>query len=132
MNAMTTLTRRQFARLLTAAAAVPMMGIAGGWAAPAPSGPAEELTALFVHRPSARAVGRAYLRTAPQEADAGTLLHRLRAEAPDLFAAERRHLRQAAAERLRRDFAEGRTVTVRGWLLSRTEARLCALCALTG
>ena len=31
---------------------------------------------------------------------------------------------------VRRDFAEGRTLEVSGWLLSRTEASLCALVAL--
>ena len=34
------------------------------------------------------------------------------------------------AEQVRRDFAEGRTVEVQGWVLSVTEARQCALYSL--
>ncbi len=34
-------------------------------------------------------------------------------------------------ERIRRDFAESRVVTPAGWVLSRTEARQCALYSLT-
>lgn len=33
--------------------------------------------------------------------------------------------------RIREDFANGRTLLVQGWCLSRTEARVCALAALT-
>jgi hypothetical protein len=39
-------------------------------------------------------------------------------------------LRSAIATRLRRDFEERDTVRLHGWVLGRTEARLCALCAL--
>jgi hypothetical protein len=39
-------------------------------------------------------------------------------------------LRRALALRTRRDFAEGRTVRVEGWILSRTEARLYAIASL--
>ncbi len=33
--------------------------------------------------------------------------------------------------RIRQDFASGRVLLVQGWCLSRTEARVCALAALT-
>lgn len=33
---------------------------------------------------------------------------------------------------IRRDFAAARTVTVSGWILSETEARICAVMALEG
>jgi hypothetical protein len=51
---------------------------------------------------------------------------------------ERDELRRAPSSALRgiiqvgtvRDFSDGRTVKVRGWLLSETEARLCAMAAI--
>lgn len=73
---------------------------------------------------SARAVGRAYLATAPAEAA-------LAAEAlGPLLAA--RPLWPVLRRRIGEDFTSGDTVMVDGWVLARTEARLCALCALTG
>jgi hypothetical protein len=38
--------------------------------------------------------------------------------------------RRTVADRIREDFAEGRTVVVNGWVLSVTEARQCALLSL--
>ncbi len=38
-------------------------------------------------------------------------------------------LRAHAAARIRADFAAGRTVTLGGWVLAQTEARLCAVSA---
>lgn len=40
-------------------------------------------------------------------------------------------LRVQTKKRIREDFARGRTVTVDGWVLSRTEAALCILAATT-
>lgn len=34
-------------------------------------------------------------------------------------------------QRRRRDFIEGESVRVQGWIMAKTEARLCALAALT-
>ncbi|HEX2106088.1 MAG TPA: hypothetical protein VHF51_20740, partial [Solirubrobacteraceae bacterium] len=39
-------------------------------------------------------------------------------------------MRRLVADRVRADFEEEETVNVCGWVLSRTEARLCALAAL--
>ncbi len=39
-------------------------------------------------------------------------------------------LRETVAARVRDDFATARVVNVDGWLLARTEARLCALAYL--
>jgi len=80
---------------------------------------------------SARAVGAAYLRTMPDEADVQTLLARLLGDQPALSgsrsaAATRKLLRRC----IRADFAGERVVAVDGWLLAETEARLCALAVL--
>ena len=67
----------------------------------------------FAKFPASRAIGAAYLRAHPRDtlADAHTA-----ARLP------RPHL----AARVREDFAAGRVVMLDGWMLSVTEARLCA------
>lgn len=83
---------------------------------------------------AAQAVGHAYLRVAPQESNVGilteiifqsgtALMQRLDVlSEKDLIA----KLRNIITE----DFITENTVQVDGWVLSKTEARLCALCAL--
>ncbi|SRR6266566_2451315 len=39
--------------------------------------------------------------------------------------------RRSIDERVRDDFADGRTIVISGWVLSRTEARQCALYSLS-
>lgn len=79
-------------------------------------------------RQAARAVGRAYLSEYPSERCKGMLagLQGVAARAgsnrgPELFAALQRANRA--------DFAVGNIVEVDGWILGRTEARICALAA---
>lgn len=79
---------------------------------------------------SAREIGRAYLRAAPGDDSRERLDRALRAElgGPMPSVAE---LRDRLAARSRRDFAEGRAVSVDGWRLAHSEARACALVALS-
>lgn len=94
---------------------------------------ASRLTRVFSNTRSAGIVGQRYLASNPLEADtavlaariAGDMRHYLR-----LSSAATPRLRALLAERQKRDFAEGRTVTIDGWILSVTEARLCAIVAL--
>ena len=83
---------------------------------------------------SARIVGIEYLRHYPTENDADWL-----ADEIFLVDLDRRteFLRVGEAERkeiinhlIREDFKRGRIVQVRGWMLSQTEVRLCAITAL--
>jgi hypothetical protein len=90
------------------------------------------LVAFFGEPGSAAALGAAYLRQAPEEADAGRLVTRLFPGASSA-ALERWSdgaLRSALAQRLAEDFAHSRTVILQGWVLSRSEARLFAAAAL--
>lgn len=94
---------------------------------------AERLTALLEHRASAGVVGGEYLRNAAGEKTEGALLEGLvsgisggRRAAERASGAELGELVAAAVER---DFAEEDTVRLQGWIVSRTEARLCALAA---
>jgi hypothetical protein len=103
----------------------------GGAAAPAL---ARQLVGVLVHKDSADVVGRAYLAERPAEADSLILFDLIcgaEPEArPDLARTDRQALGQWLGRRQREDFDRGRIVKVNGWILSETEARLCALAAL--
>lgn len=102
-----------------------------GWAA----SPAESLLAAFEHPHSAAAVGRAYLASHPDDADAGRLVEavttRLHCQGCDPARAGKGTLRAAISRQVRDDFANSRVVRVDGWVLSATEAQLCGLAALS-
>jgi hypothetical protein len=95
---------------------------------------AERLSRLITHRESARVVGDAYLDAVPEEASAAVLVDRVTAGLPGgrraVHDAGDDRLRELLASRIRADFAEDRVVDLRGWVLSPTEARLCALTTL--
>ena len=123
-------------------AALGLMAATGAGAAlaglPAGAGAAEvaahRLARLFRDGEAARAIGRAYLSRAPEEADAGTLFARLAADDPQaahaLSSTDTEGARAWLRGRVRADFAAGRTADVAGWRLARTEARAMALLAL--
>jgi hypothetical protein len=84
------------------------------WARPAGRGSDPGAAAAGRHL----ALGRAYLRRYPQEASQGRLARLVPSDPV------------RRARQVRADFAAGRVVTLRGWVLSRTECRYCALHAL--
>jgi hypothetical protein len=90
--------------------------------APRAASAGDMVRSLFSHLPSARAIGAAYLQSCP--ANAATLAAALPA------AMSVADLRLAIAERVRDDFANSRIAMVDGWMLSVTEARVCALAYL--
>jgi hypothetical protein len=92
-----------------------------------------KISALPSHRQSARVVGLAYLQQYPHEADERLLLERLAASVAGGEALSRssdQELKALLASAIRQDFAAERVVKIQGWILSATEARLCALSAL--
>jgi hypothetical protein len=125
--------RRAFLEALLAAAA-------WGLGAPALIGcgrarPLEgALAAFYADARSARAVGRAVLERHPEEGDPDTLLLQLAGSRlprwERLAAADPVGLAEALREAHRADLREDRVVAIRGWVLSRSEARLCALAEL--
>jgi hypothetical protein len=60
-----------------------------------------------------RAIGQAYRAQVPKEAGEETLIRLLQTSPPK--------------EKTQEDYASGHTTTVKGWVLSLTEARQCAL-----
>ena len=85
------------------------------------------LDRLFTHPESAAVIGNAYLDLFVDERSPGALIDAIRdsgisdAEAFD---------RQLLLSRIRMDFEVGNVVSLHGWILSRTEARLCAVFAV--
>jgi hypothetical protein len=104
------------------------LGFAAVPEAGAKAAAASLLDALFRDRASARAIGRSYLAIAasPEEQSVAGLLRALFPAA----VGDARALETHVAAAVREDFATGRVVTIGGWMLCRTEARLCALAAL--
>jgi hypothetical protein len=104
---------------------------AGAAPAPADARLGAPLREVLAHLDSALVVGREYLRAHPEERDASRLAEALGSRrgvrALDCTGPA---LRRALDRRSRRDYAEGDVVVLRGWMLSRTEARLCGLAAL--
>ena len=118
------LDRRQFLSAAAAGAALSLAGktsLDGGSASDTRELAHPEL--LLALSPAAvREIGEAYRVLVPGESDRASLETALRAE---LHAA-----RSSNEDPVRADFAAGRVIIVRDWVLSRTEARQCALFSL--
>jgi hypothetical protein len=93
---------------------------------------AATLRSLVYDPAAARRFGQLYVRQVPAEHDPRILARltvaSLQAQQADVIALDRTSLGQRLDGRVRGDFASGVTVQLDGWILSRTEARLCALC----
>lgn len=137
MNDENRLSRREFLALAAAAGATLLVrsrlpAISALWRARRDLWGAQ-LVALLAHRESARIVGLEYLRKYPHESDAGLLLDRIVAAGGGaaILGVSGRSLRVRLDQTIREDFAAERVVILSGWVLSVTEARLCALATLT-
>ena len=85
-----------------------------------------DLVGLFADPARARRLGSAYLKGLGEQPTAAALGALVWRDIPGGGT-----LRTEVAALIRRDFAEERLACVEGWLLSQTEARLCALAALS-
>lgn len=115
-------------RRAVAAIAVALLSVGIGPLAAHGRGRADQavVEALLGGLGPARAIGRRYLDQAPEERDS-------RAVRRHLFGDRTMSLGELRADMNRRradDFACGDTVLIDGWILARTEARLCALAVL--
>jgi len=124
--------KRRGALLTIAAACIPGV-VSGTWLLRRGGAPKTMAEAMFSDMGAARRIGTRYLAQYTDECDAHTLAGRLPAGCA-IAPATPRHLaaaRQIIDEQRARDFAAGDTVIIDGWILARTEARLCALATLT-
>ena len=79
-------------------------------------------------------VGNAYLEQVPSENSPESLIDQLLINSNgDIIpkTADSLTLQKMMSQKIQADFDNGETVVVRGWVLSRTEARQCALYSLT-
>ncbi len=88
--------------------------------------PATQLRGLVEHSASAARMGRSYLASVPREAS-GPHLVSLILDDP---MGTRMDIPAQVRSRIHADLDAGSVVIVDGWVLSRTEARLFALCAI--
>jgi hypothetical protein len=132
--------RRMRRRTFLLAAAASGLSLAwrsgGSWPfTPTQLSESERLAALL-DTESARVVGREYLRAFPAEAPRGVLTARVAERLPGgvraVATASDGRLRKLLLRAAEEDFRDLRIVELRGWVLARTEARLCALAALRG
>jgi hypothetical protein len=126
--------RRLFLRLAALGTAATLTGAASEIGADA--GDSDDVGALaypdlldMLGAERVRAIGVRYRQIVPAERGAPALRAALREREP-LLAGLLLAPRLAPAERVRRDFAEGHTIEIDGWILSITEARQCALYSL--
>jgi len=93
-----------------------------------------KLANVFGNKKSAGVVGRAYLRSRLAESNISWLLEELLPANPEVYnslqASSLTQLKLYLLERRREDFRHNQVVNVDGWILSITEARLCALATL--
>jgi hypothetical protein len=118
--------------LLAASAAVPVGSWRGLVQPTRHADIAARLAALISAHNSGRAIGLAYIAKVPEEAGRELVLHHLTRTlqlAANPSPAEN-ELRSRLTSAVSQDFATGQTVTLDGWVLSRTEARLGALIAM--
>jgi hypothetical protein len=138
MNEEPRLLRRQFLAMLLW---VGPLGAA--WRAPSastsdrsryPEAMGKRLIGAFASSPGAKEVGAEYLQAVPDEASVVLLISLITAtnhNINDHFSAmSHRGMEEFLYGRIGDDFVTHDVIVLRGWLLSRTEARLCALAHL--
>lgn len=89
------------------------------------------LSNLFTIPENARVIGIRYLKHYPERANLELLLGVLGPDVAALATADDHTLLNHLNALQRQDFIDGETVIVNNWILSRTEASLCALVALS-
>jgi hypothetical protein len=94
-----------------------------------------KLAGYYRDKKSASEIGMRYLEKVPEEAQIGKIASLICQPGTDdykrLASANSAAVRSLISRWQREDFEHDRIVNVSGWLLSETEARLCALAALT-
>ena len=134
---MTTVPRRDFLwRALTVcgSALVAPVSLAQGSQATPAARAARASAGYFGDRANAvRAIGEAYLRQLGGDTNRESILAAARGALQFIDRArDERSAIQALVRAVREDFERGRAVQLEGWILSRTEAEICALTLLAG
>ncbi len=132
---MTAVPRREFLwQALSACASavlLPVPSTAGGQSGPADRAATVGASYFGDQRDAVRAIGEAYLRQLGRDTSRESIVAAARGalDAIDRSRDEAGAIR-ALVRAVREDFERGRTVQLEGWILSRTEAEICALTLL--
>ena len=132
----TSITRRFILRMIAAGAGtIGLMGFRPALSVTQDSAAkARKLTSIINDYDSARDLGIEYLRIIPDEANINTLVNLLSSTHHliplDIEMTKPIDLRNAISRQLQFDFKSNEVINLHGWILSRTEVRLCALSAL--
>lgn len=126
------ISRRGFAGKLVSAGAAILVSPTLADYSPGQDSLAHLVVGLFRHSASAARVGELYLEQRPYERGVNVLLERLLGQHWGLLSGRPDMIRLQAilAHRHRLDFGCARVAELNGWILSDTEARVCALSAL--
>ena len=93
-----------------------------------------KLARFYPDRKSARVIGLEYLRAVPSEENVSLLVDLIclsnTRQGIALTQADKETLGELLRFQQCQDFEQGRVINIRGWMLSETECRLCALAAL--
>ena len=92
----------------------------------------DALVDTLTEQSSAESIGRAYLGNTQESVNIETLIEGIlgtRELVAEFEAADMDTRRRIIQTEVQKDFSQGRTVAVDGWLLSETEVMLCALAA---
>ncbi|HUR60456.1 MAG TPA: hypothetical protein VM029_22225 [Opitutaceae bacterium] len=119
--------RRTFIGIAAAGTAGMVLPATGGGSVPAAVLENPRLLQILRNKRTVREIGRRYRKIVPRENDAQALAQAI---LPDARGAGSASLPAAINAQIQRDFADGRTLTLDGWVLSVTEARQCALYSL--
>lgn len=83
------------------------------------------LSHLF-SRKAIRDLGKTYLELKPDESNCKKLTQELLGESSDTIFSSTADVQDQIEEKIKRDFVNGETIVLNGWILSVTEARQCA------
>jgi hypothetical protein len=129
---MTSHPRREFLLRALAACGTPFLVLPASLEARQKSQADTAAAAYFgLRADAARTIGEAYLRQLGSDASAASIRNASRSTLEIIERASSTQKAIAALElAVRRDFQNGRSVQLEGWIVSRTEAELCALTLL--
>jgi hypothetical protein len=130
------LTRRTVIRLAAVVGAFPSgEWLFGFFANPSRDGLAKKIGEFYAHKEDAAIIGGEYLKSTVEEFNINKLTELIcptgSYKNKQLASANSNEAHDIIVGWQREDFEHGRIVNVAGWLLSETEARVCALTTLT-
>jgi hypothetical protein len=125
-------TRRFVLASLGGLAGLPLLAPAGFGSDTSVNATTVRLRALLADTQRARTFGRGYRAQVPAEVQpavlTGLLCSSLGLDGAAIAALDHDALLATLDARVRQEFSRGDTVQVSGWILARSEGRLCALC----